>query len=135
MTGEQWASICRADPGDPVHLLGYADWLEENGLSPELRLALRLMARHGWRPGRRTSYLGRAGKRKVPAKYGWCWYREGQSRRDPCRPPQSCELPRGLFVEMAGNVLADHLYHPSWDDAIAALTQGIDRVRKCLEAT
>lgn len=122
-TEEAFRKDIKDNPGDPVPLLIYADWLADHD-RPDEALACRWMAKRGLHPRRRLRYQD---GRRVPLDVGWGWYpdRGGSDSIDGLySPPEHAQLPRLVFHAVAGHV-GEHKYCCSWEEAFAALARGL----------
>jgi uncharacterized protein (TIGR02996 family) len=112
-----------ANLADPMPLLVFADWLEEQG-ADELAHAWRWMARRGYRPAKRQRRLAR-----IP----WAWWNVSSHEMEShpedlseLRSHPEARLPMLLFRAMGPRGSAGpHIYCRSLIDAVGRLSKGL----------
>lgn len=125
---------CDVRAGSPLACRALADYLEESDRPHDRQklLALRLMARHSWFPGKR---MGNGRVRKP-----WAWwpraltsYERHPHARDIARNTTAI-LPRWCFVALpeARMPYVAMLYH-EWEEAFDALCDAVNVVAKGVE--
>jgi uncharacterized protein (TIGR02996 family) len=88
MTEAEWQALLDASPADATARLVYADWLDEQGLSPEAEVQ-RWLARQG-------KYPYDWSKNEGYSPHDFDWYKEGGDARWDV--PAYCTLPLSLWL-------------------------------------